>query len=89
MPLPDWSAFVAKESGILVEIVFDDQIEEYPIGLVPVVLVYRTQKLWYPQDRCCGIHKNIVGAFLEFPIFGLAYMVEVGMHKEVDKLVDT
>lgn len=48
MPLPDWSAFVAKEYGILAEIVFDDQIEEYPIGLVPVVLVYRTQKLWYP-----------------------------------------
>jgi hypothetical protein len=89
MPLPDWSAFVAKESGILAEIVFGDQIEEYPIGLVPVVLVYRTQKLWYPKTGVVASHKNTVGAFLAFPTFGLAYMVEVGMHKEVDKLVDT
>jgi hypothetical protein len=48
-PLSDLSAFMAEDSSMLVDIVPEDRIEEYSIGLALVVLTYRTQNSGMPQ----------------------------------------
>jgi hypothetical protein len=42
MPLPDWLVFVAKDSDSLARSVPGDQIEEDPICLVLVALIYQS-----------------------------------------------
>jgi hypothetical protein len=41
-PLPDWSAFAAKDSYSFAGTMSDDRIEDHPIGLSLIVLVYQT-----------------------------------------------
>jgi hypothetical protein len=53
--LSDLSTFVAEDSGMLVDIVPEDRIEEYSIGLALVVLTYRTQNSRMPQAWWYGI----------------------------------
>lgn len=48
-PLPDWSAFVAEDSSSFAGTVYDNRVEEHPIGLALVVLVYQTQKFGVPS----------------------------------------
>jgi hypothetical protein len=47
-PMPDWSTFMTENSGILSGAVTGDQIEERPIDLAPVVLIYQKQEFGVP-----------------------------------------
>lgn len=59
-PVSDLSAFVAEDSGMLVDIVLEDRIEEYSIDLALVVPTYRTQNSGMPQAMAS--HNGIVDA---------------------------
>jgi hypothetical protein len=75
---------VAKHSGYLAGPVSHDRIKEGSIGLLLMAPIYQTQRFGAPKPSTAVFRKDMAA----FHTFDLVYMLGVGMHRQVNKLVN-